>query len=76
MRVYRNSCYIDGAMVDIELLTVAQTAQALALSRTTIYALLEKGDLESVWIGTARRIPYDSLSRFIERLRKEQRISA
>jgi excisionase family DNA binding protein len=43
------------------LLIVDEAAEALALSRSTIYRLLESGDLIATRIGTATRIPKASL---------------
>ena len=48
------------------LLTVDETAEALALSRSTIYRLLKSGDLVATRIGTATRIPESSLRRFVD----------
>ena len=48
------------------LLTVDETAEALALSRSTIYRLLRSGDLVATRIGTATRIPESSLRRFVD----------
>ena len=48
------------------LLTVDEVAEALALSRSTIYRLLKSGDLVATRIGTATRIPESSLRRFVE----------
>ena len=48
------------------LLTVDETAEALAVSRSTIYRLLKSGDLVATRIGTATRIPESSLRRFVD----------
>ena len=48
------------------LLTVDETAEALALSRSTIYRLLKSGDLVATRIGTAVRIPESSVRRFVD----------
>ena len=48
------------------LLTVDETAEALAVSRSTIYRLLKSGDLVATRIGTAVRIPESSLRRFVD----------
>ncbi|MBL7498161.1 helix-turn-helix domain-containing protein [Frankia sp. CNm7] len=54
------------------LLTPAEAAELLGLGRSTVYELLAVGDLESVLIGRARRIPHAALVAYIERLRGEQ----
>ena len=56
------------------LLTVDETAEALAVSRSTIYRLLKSGDLVATRIGTAVRIPESSLRRFVDaRIRTARR---
>jgi excisionase family DNA binding protein len=47
------------------LLTVEDAAQALALGRTKVYELLDAGQLRSVKIGRARRIPLEALHEFV-----------
>lgn len=51
------------------LLTPAEAAELLGLGRSTVYELLAAGDLESICIGRARRIPHDALLDYIGRLR-------
>ena len=51
------------------LLTVAQAAAALGLGESTVHALVRAGEIESVKIGTARRIPVGALDGFVQRLR-------
>ena len=48
------------------LFTVEEVAEALALSRSTIYRLLKSGDLVATRIGTAVRIPEQALRRFVD----------
>ncbi len=55
--------------VRADLLTVAQVARRLGLSKVTIYELLNKGLIESVHIGRSRRIPTDAVDDYIARLR-------
>jgi excisionase family DNA binding protein len=49
----------------ISLLTVRDAARLLALSRSTLYNLMERGALAYVKIGRARRIPHEELQRLI-----------
>lgn len=56
----------------LKLLTIEQAADRLAIRRTSLYRLLDSGELESVHIGRARRIPEDAVDRFIESLRTKQ----
>jgi excisionase family DNA binding protein len=43
------------------MLTVREVAEELAVCRATVYALLERGELERVWVGRSIRIPASSL---------------
>ncbi len=55
------------------LLTVKESARRLSLAESTLYQLLTSGQLESITIGRARRIPMEALTDYISRLREEQR---
>jgi excisionase family DNA binding protein len=48
------------------LLTVAQAAQRLGISRSLLYELLATADIESITIGRLRRIPADALTTYIQ----------
>jgi excisionase family DNA binding protein len=48
------------------LLTVAQAAQRLGISRSLLYELLAAGDIESITIGRLRRIPAEALTTYIQ----------
>jgi excisionase family DNA binding protein len=54
------------------MLTAEQAAAVLQLGRTTVYALIKSGDLESVKIGHLRRIPADAITAYTARLAAEQ----
>ena len=58
---------MDGTKL---LLRVPEAADSLGLSRATVNRLLARGELGSVMIGAARRIPADELRRFVERKRE------
>jgi excisionase family DNA binding protein len=49
------------------LLRPAEVADALGLGRTKVYTLLAQGDLPSVRIGGAVRVPVDALRLWVER---------
>lgn len=52
-----------------QLLTPREACSALRTSRTTLYHLMDSGQLASLKIGKSRRIPADAVARFIrERL--------
>ncbi len=56
-------------MNDLSLLwTPAQTARILGISRSQIYNLLKRGELDSVRIGRSRRIAKRQLDEYVERL--------
>ena len=50
------------------LLRPEDAARALDLSRTTTYALIASGQLRSVKIGRARRVPRSALTDFVDGL--------
>ena len=50
------------------LLTVPETARALAISRSKVYELLAAGVLDSVRIDGSRRIPVSALDSYISAL--------
>lgn len=54
------------------MLSVEQAAEALGIGRTTTYALVKSGQLESVLIGRLRRIPADAIDAYTTRLEAEQ----
>jgi excisionase family DNA binding protein len=45
-------------------------AEELALSRTKIFNLIKSGELRSVKIGRARRIPASALEEYVARLQE------
>lgn len=57
------------------MLTVEQAAAILGIGRTTMFALVKRGDIESVLIGRLRRIPADAIDAYTARLANEQNIT-
>ncbi|MDB1086470.1 helix-turn-helix domain-containing protein [Streptomyces sp. ACA25] len=55
------------------LLTVEEAARCLRIGRTTCYALIRTGELESLTIGGLRRVPADAPAAYLARRRAEQR---
>ena len=55
------------------LLTVEQAAQRLGIGRTTVFALVKSGELESIPLGRLRRIPAECITEYIDRLRATAR---
>jgi len=57
------------------MLTVEQAAEAIGIGRTTMFALVKSGDIESVLIGRLRRIHPAAIDNYLERLAAEQSIT-
>jgi excisionase family DNA binding protein len=49
------------------LVRVEEAARLLSLSRSTIYEMMDRGELPSVRCGAARRIPMAALRAWVER---------
>lgn len=49
------------------LVRVEEAARMLSLSRSTIYEMMDSGELPSVRRGAARRIPVSALRAWVER---------
>jgi excisionase family DNA binding protein len=49
------------------MLTVEQAAETLRIGRTTMFALVRSGEVESVRIGRLRRVPADALDAYTAR---------
>ncbi|TXJ80674.1 DNA-binding protein [Streptomyces lavendulae] len=49
-----------------------EVAQQLSVGITTAKALIKSGELRSVKIGRARRVPADALHEYVQRLDVEQ----
>ena len=47
------------------LLRVEEVARALAVGRTKVYELIASGQLPSITIGSARRVPTEALQKWI-----------
>ncbi len=61
-----------GQPDDARLLTVAEAAKALRLSRSKLYVHVIAGDIPSITLGRSRRIPAAGLAAWIERRQFEQ----
>ncbi len=59
----------DRFVPDDRLVTVPQAAERLALSRSKVYLMMDRGDLPYVVIGRSRRIAMADLADFIARHR-------
>ncbi|WP_436758253.1 helix-turn-helix domain-containing protein [Streptosporangium sp. V21-05] len=54
------------------LYTIPEAAEALRISRTKLYELLAKNEIQSVRIGRSRKIPASTLRSYVHRLQAEQ----
>ena len=50
------------------LVTVNQAAELLGIGRSTVYELIEAGELKSVKRGASRRIPLKAIYDYVDRL--------
>ncbi|MGI5529404.1 excisionase family DNA-binding protein [Streptomyces syringium] len=55
------------------LLTVEEAARRLRIGRTTCFALIRTGELESIDVGRLRRVPADAPAAYVARRRAAQR---
>ncbi len=49
------------------LVPIEEAARVLAVGRSTLYELIAAGELETVHIGRCRRVPVESLRKFVAR---------
>lgn len=62
--------------IDSLLLTVSQAADRLELGRSLVYELVMRGEIASIKVGRARRIPAAALDQFVaERLAESTPVS-
>ena len=59
-------------MTDRILYTCAEAAALMGLGRSLVFQLVMRGDLPSIKLGRARRIPATALHEYIQRLQSEQ----
>lgn len=57
--------------MDKLLLTPEEAARAVGVSRTKLFQLIRSGAVESVRIGSCRRIPSAALREYVEGLRAD-----
>ena len=61
--------------MDKLLLTVPEVAARLGLGRSLIYQLLMRGEIPSIKVGRARRVPSQGLEKFIARRMEDADVS-
>jgi excisionase family DNA binding protein len=57
--------------MDKMLLKPEEAARVLSLGRSTVYLLMASGELASVQVGRARRVPARAIAEYVERLCSE-----
>ncbi len=57
--------------MDKLLLYPAEVAELLSISKSKLYGLLARGELESVQVGRCRRVPAKALHRYLDRLERD-----
>ncbi|CNF22465.1 Conserved hypothetical protein (excisionase?) [Mycobacterium tuberculosis] len=58
-------------LAEAKLLTVPEVMALLRLGRCKVYDLIRSGELESIKVGRARRVPADAVDTFIAQLRED-----
>ena len=53
---------------EMKLLTTFEAQNILSIGRTRLFRLIGSGEIESVRIGSSRRIPASAIKKFIEKL--------
>lgn len=62
---------LDSAPTPALLCSILDAASALGISRTSLYAILDAGEIETVRIGKRRLVPLDSIEAYVAALRAE-----
>jgi excisionase family DNA binding protein len=60
--------------MDKLLLKIDEAASQLGVGRSFLYAAIQRGELATVKLGRARRVPLADLTRYVERLREGEAI--
>ncbi|MDO8615020.1 MAG: helix-turn-helix domain-containing protein [Dehalococcoidia bacterium] len=61
---------------DKVLLTVPEAAERLGVGRSFLYGVIQRGELASVKLGRARRVPVAALASYVEWLQAAEEQSA
>ena len=56
----------------MQLLTIDQAKQRLAIGKSKLWQLIQRGEIRSIKIGRARRIPIEAIDEFIAREMADQ----
>jgi excisionase family DNA binding protein len=61
--------------MDVLLLTAEEAAQALGVGRSTVFRLMQAGELRGVRIGHSRRFAREEVEAFVAKLREVEAVS-
>jgi excisionase family DNA binding protein len=50
-------------------------AEALGISRSSLYLLIQNGELETVTVGRRRLVPADAITDYVDRLRQVEGVT-
>lgn len=56
---------MEKAGGQVKFLTVAEVAEAMRVSRMTVYRLVHAGEMPAVRVGKSFRVPQDALERYL-----------
>ncbi len=54
-----------GGLDEVRLLTVAEVASALRVSRMTVYRLVQSGELAAIQVGRSYRVPAHAVEAYL-----------
>ncbi len=55
----------ETPLSDVKLLTVAEVASIMRVSKMTVYRLIHSGELEAIRVGRSFRVPEQAVSRYL-----------
>jgi excisionase family DNA binding protein len=67
--IHKENSRMTTMPVEAVLLTVEEAADRLRIGRTTMYALVSSGAVESVKVGRLRRVPIECVDAYVTVLR-------
>jgi excisionase family DNA binding protein len=62
----REGTTLEQPDMGYRLLRAQEVAQILQISKSFVYAMIERGEIPSVHLGRSRRVRFEDLQRFIE----------
>ncbi len=62
--------------MDRVLFRITEAAEMLGLSRATVYELVQRREIRTLRVGTARRIPAEAIGEFVRRKEEEAETAA